>query len=187
MAELTDFLPYVRRNISGPLDVMMTDALSMSAVAFCRQSLLCRREATLSPSAGEDCVLPYDEDNEECVHIIRIASDKHEFLGGRDVDIRKGHVLRFDSSPGQVGVLYAIAPKAGSRQVPDELNSWMEEVAAGALERLFMQEGVSWANPTRAQYFSVQFTEGIRRACRYVLATGQYSMYRNPVRRQRFY
>ncbi|EON2532637.1 hypothetical protein ACLL1F_000860, partial [Escherichia coli] len=42
MAELTDFLPYVRRHISGPLSIMMTDALSMSAVAFCRQSLLCR-------------------------------------------------------------------------------------------------------------------------------------------------
>ncbi|STM33612.1 Uncharacterised protein [Escherichia coli] len=52
MAELTDFLPYVRRHISGPLNIMMTDALSMSAVAFCRQSLLCRREATLSPSAA---------------------------------------------------------------------------------------------------------------------------------------
>lgn len=74
MAELTDFLPYVRRHISGPLNIMMTDALSMSAVAFCRQSLLCRREATLSPSAGEDCVLPYDAENEECVHIIRIRS-----------------------------------------------------------------------------------------------------------------
>ena len=76
MAELTDFLPYVRRHISGPLSIMMTDALSMSAVAFCRQSLLCRREATLSPSAGEDCVLPYDAENEECVHIIRLLAER---------------------------------------------------------------------------------------------------------------
>ncbi|ENW8770546.1 hypothetical protein ACFMGP_004935, partial [Escherichia coli] len=27
MAELSDFLPYVRRQISGPLNIMMTDAL----------------------------------------------------------------------------------------------------------------------------------------------------------------
>lgn len=39
MAELSDFLPYVRRQISGPLNIMMTDALSMAAVAFSRQSL----------------------------------------------------------------------------------------------------------------------------------------------------
>ena len=93
MAELTDFLPYVRRHISGPLSIMMTDALSMSAVAFCRQSLLCRREATLSPSAGEDCVLPYDAENEECVHIIRILADGRELFAGHDVEIRPGNAF----------------------------------------------------------------------------------------------
>ena len=187
MAELTDFLPYVRRHISGPLNIMMTDALSMSAVAFCRQSLLCRREATLSPSAGEDCVLPYDAENEECVHIIRILADGRELFAGHDVEIRPGRVMHFACSPGEVSVLYAVAPKAGSRQVQDELRAWSEEVAAGALERLFMQTGVSWSDPSRAQYFSVLFSEGIRRAYRDTLATSQYSSYRNPVRRQRFY
>ncbi|ENN6627284.1 hypothetical protein AB9Q55_005290, partial [Escherichia coli] len=49
MAELSDFLPYVRRQISGPLNIMMTDALSMAAVAFSRQSLVCRREVTVVP------------------------------------------------------------------------------------------------------------------------------------------
>lgn len=133
MAELTDFLPYVRRHISGPLNIMMTDALSMSAVAFCRQSLLCRREATLSPSAGEDCVLPYDAENEECVHIIRILADGRELFAGHDVEIRPGRVMHFACSPGEVSVLYAVAPKAGSRQVQDELRAWSEEVAAGRL------------------------------------------------------
>ncbi|MGA6543647.1 hypothetical protein [Escherichia coli] len=52
MAELTDFLPYVRRHISGPLSIMMTDALSMSAVAFCRQSLLCRRRVAETEQHG---------------------------------------------------------------------------------------------------------------------------------------
>lgn len=99
MAELTDFLPYVRRHISGPLSIMMTDALSMSAVAFCRQSLLCRREATLSPSAGEDCVLPYDAENEECVHIIRLLADGRELFAGHDVEIRPGRVMHFACSP----------------------------------------------------------------------------------------
>ncbi|ENM6609758.1 hypothetical protein AB8J11_004801, partial [Escherichia coli] len=89
--------------------------------------------------------------------------------------------------PGEVSVLYAVAPKAGRSQIPDELLTWPEEVAAGALERLFMQTGVSWSDPSRAQYFSVQFSEGIRRAYRHTLATSPYSSYRNPVRRQRFY
>ncbi len=71
MAELSDFLPYVRRQISGPLNIMMTDALSMAAVAFSRQSLVCRREVTVVPVAGKEIVLPYDKDDEECVHIIR--------------------------------------------------------------------------------------------------------------------
>ncbi|MDA6552020.1 hypothetical protein OSK79_21975 [Escherichia coli] len=101
--------------------------------------------------------------------------------------IRPGRVMHFACSPGEVSVLYAVAPKAGSRQVQDELRAWSEEVAAGALERLFMQTGVSWSDPSRAQYFSVLFSEGIRRAYRDTLATSPYSSYRNPVRRQRFY
>ncbi|AMF91075.1 hypothetical protein CW421_004678 [Escherichia coli] len=187
MAELSDFLPYVRRHISGPLNIMMTDALSMAAVAFSRQSLVCRREVTVVPVAGKEIVLPYDKDDEECVHIIRISDDNHELFVGRDVDISSGRSLRFACSPGEVSVLYAVAPKAGRSQIPDELLTWPEEVAAGALERLFMQTGVSWSDPLRAQYFSVQFSEGIRRAYRHTLATSPYSSYRNPARRQRFY
>ncbi|HBC1012616.1 TPA: hypothetical protein IGZ65_004276 [Escherichia coli] len=187
MAELSDFLPYVRRNISGPLNVMMTDALSLAAVEFCQQSLLCRREFNLYPLEGEECVLPHDTDNEECVQIIRITSDKREIFAGRDVEIRPGRALRFTTSPGEVSVLYAVAPKAGRTRVPDEVLAWPEELAAGALARLFMQTGVSWSDPARAQYFSVQFSEGIRRAYRDTLAISPYSSYRNPVRRQRFY
>ncbi|EIY8589684.1 hypothetical protein MN352_004510, partial [Escherichia coli] len=174
MAELSDFLPYVRRHISGPLNIMMTDALSMAAVAFSRQSLVCRREVTVVPVAGKEIVLPYDKDDEECVHIIRISDDNHELFVGRDVDISSGRSLRFACSPGEVSVLYAVAPKAGRSQIPDELLTWPEEVAAGALERLFMQTGVSWSDPSRAQYFSVQFSEGIRRAYRHTLATSPY-------------
>lgn len=59
---------------------MMTDALSMAAVAFSRQSLVCRREVTVVPVAGKEIVLPYDKDDEECVHIIRISDDNHELL-----------------------------------------------------------------------------------------------------------
>lgn len=139
---------------------MMTDALSMAAVAFSRQSLVCRREVTVVPVAGKEIVLPYDKDDEECVHIIRISDDNHELFVGRDVDISSGRSLRFACSPGEVSVLYAVAPKAGRSQIPDELLTWPEEVAAGALERLFMQTGVSWSDPLRAQYFSVQFSEG---------------------------
>lgn len=187
MATLTDFLPYVRRHISGPLTIMMTDALSMAAVAFCRQSLVCRREVTVVAEAGKDIVLPYDKDDEECVHIIRISAGEHELFTGRDVAVSPGRALRFSTTPGEVSVLYAVAPKAGRSRVPDELLAWPEEVAAGALERLFMQSGVSWSDPSRAQYFSVQFSEGIRRAYRNTLMTSPYSAYRNPVRRQRFY
>ncbi|EOO7212583.1 hypothetical protein MHC94_RS27185, partial [Escherichia coli] len=129
-AELSDFLPYVRRHISGPLNIMMTDALSMAAVAFSRQSLVCRREVTVVPVAGKEIVLPYDKDDEECVHIIRISDDNHELFVGRDVDISSGRSLRFACSPGEVSVLYAVAPKAGRSQIPDELLTWPEEVAA---------------------------------------------------------
>lgn len=115
------------------------------------------------------------------------GEDGRELFAGHDVEIRPGRVMHFACSPGEVSVLYAVAPKAGSRQVQDELRAWSEEVAAGALERLFMQTGVSWSDPSRAQYFSVLFSEGIRRAYRDTLATSPYSSYRNPVRRQRFY
>ncbi|KQJ12601.1 hypothetical protein [Escherichia coli] len=121
---------------------------------------------------------------------VALAEAENSFVvsvGGQDVEIRPGRVMHFACSPGEVSVLYAVAPKAGSRQVQDELRAWSEEVAAGALERLFMQTGVSWSDPSRAQYFSVLFSEGIRRAYRDTLATSPYSSYRNPVRRQRFY
>ncbi|EEH4116112.1 hypothetical protein G7563_001882 [Salmonella enterica subsp. enterica] len=187
MASPNDFLPYVRRNISGPLNIMMADAVLQSAITFCRESLYCRRTVTLNPEVGVTYPLVSDDVPVSCTRIIRIATPERELFAGNDVDISTDKSLKFHATHGVVDVLFAVAPRADAKTVPDELMDYPEVIGDGAASLLFMQQGKPWQDPQRSEYFRVKFTDGYRRAYRDALNISPVSPFRNPVRRQRFF
>ncbi|EDV5541911.1 TPA: hypothetical protein R3975_001048 [Salmonella enterica subsp. enterica serovar Muenchen] len=182
-----DFLPYVRRNISGPLNIMMADAVLQAAITFCRESLYCRRTVTLNPEAGVTYPLVSDNAPVSCTRIIRIATPDRELFAGDDVDISTDKSLKFRGTHDVVGVLFAVAPRADAKTVPDEILDYPEVIGDGAASLLFMQQGKPWQDPQRSAYFREKFTDGYRRAYRDALDISPVSPYRNPVRRQRFF
>lgn len=187
MATLNDFLPYVRHNISGPLNIMMADAVLQAAITFCRESLYCRRTVILSPDAGVTYPLVTDGEPVSCARIIRINTPERELFADNDVEISTDKSLRFTVSHHLVDVLFAVAPRADAKTVPDELLDWPEVIGDGAASLLFMQQGKPWQDPQRSAYFREKFTDGYRRAYRDALAISPVSPFRNPVRRQRFF
>ncbi|HFJ2022390.1 TPA: hypothetical protein ACGTLQ_001914 [Salmonella enterica] len=187
MALPNDFLPYVRRNISGPLNIMMADAVLQAAITFCRESLYCRRTVTLSPEVGVTYPVVSDDDPVSCTRIIRITTPDRELFSDSDVDIFRDKSLRFTVSHQLVEVLFAVAPRTNAKTVPDELMDYPEVIGDGAASILFMQQGKPWQDPQRSEYFREKFTDGYRRAYRDALDISPVSPFRNPVRRQRFF
>ncbi|EHT6567105.1 hypothetical protein KXL21_003860 [Salmonella enterica] len=187
MVSPNDFLPYVRRNISGPLNIMMADAVLQAAITFCRKSLYCRRTVTLSPESGVIYPLMSDDAQVSCTRIIRIATPERELFAGKDVDISTNNSLNFTVSHQLVDVLFAVAPRADAKTIPDELMDYPEVIGNGAASLLFMQQGKPWQDPQRSEYFREKFTDGYRRAYRDALDISPVSPFRNPVRRQRFF
>ncbi|EAA7987825.1 hypothetical protein BRR54_10550 [Salmonella enterica] len=187
MAALTDFLPFIRQNISGPLNIMMTDAVLQASVTFCRESLYCRRTVTLVPVAGERCPLTGPDEAVVCARIIRMMGQDRELYTGQDAEEQDDKSLRFKDTHSRVSVLIAVAPRTDAGSVPDELLDFPDTVADGALALLFMQDKKPWYDPQRAQYFRQRFVDGFRRAYREALDRNPVSPFRNPVRRQRFY
>ncbi|HBZ9867359.1 TPA: hypothetical protein MND73_004289 [Salmonella enterica subsp. houtenae] len=187
MAALTDFLPFIRQNISGPLNIMMTSAVLQASVTFCRESLYCRRTVILAPDAGEHYPLTRKDDAVACTRIICMSTPERELFTGSDVEIPGDNALCFKNAHSTVTVLFAVAPREDAVTVPDELLDFSDTVAFGALELLFMQDKKPWYDPQRAQYFHSRFVDGFRLAYRTALDKSQISPFRNPVRRQRFY
>lgn len=187
MASPNDFLPYVRRNISGPLNIMMADAVMQAAITFCRESLYCRRTITLNPEAGVIYALVSDDAPVSCTRIIRIVTPERELFADCDVDISTDKSLMFTVSHHLVDVLFAVAPRADAKIVPDELMDYPEVISDGAASLLFMQAGKPWQDSQRSEYFREKFTDGYRRAYREALDISPVSPFRNPVRRQRFF
>lgn len=187
MIRLSEFLPGIRREISGPLNIMMTDAARQSAITFCRESLCCRRTLVLNPAAGEVCPLVGQDDPVTCVRILRIFSPSGELFPGADVQLRAGSRVCFTDSHEWVELTFAFAPRADASQVPDALQDNEAVIVDGALSGLFMQTGKPWQDTARGLYFQTRFIEGYRRVYRETLEMSPVSPFRNPVRRQRFY
>lgn len=189
MAELNEFLPDIRKQISGPLNLMMTEASLRAAMTFCRESLACRRTVMFSPVvAGVSYPLLSEDENVRCTRIIRIVTpEQQELFVGPDLSVSADDCLRFNENHSTISVLIAVTPLESATSVPDELLRYQEVIADGALELLFMQDKKPWYDPQRAQYFREKFVDGFRRAYRDALNTSPYSPFRNPVRRQGFF
>ena len=76
----------------------------------------------------------------------------------------------------------ALKPSRTATTLPQSLyDNYMVEIASGALARLLVMPGVSWAAPDRAAYHAHKFEDGVRNAT-YTAARG---FNRTPIRTRR--
>lgn len=80
LVELERFLPLLRQKITGPLDVMMLEALLTAATKFCRESLLAQEQISITaPVVGDDVsLLPDDGQVKSCCVISVTTLEKSE-------------------------------------------------------------------------------------------------------------
>lgn len=78
LVELERFLPLLRQKITGPLDVMMLEALLTAATKFCRESLLAQEQISITaPVVGDDVsLLPDDGQVKSCCVISATTPEK---------------------------------------------------------------------------------------------------------------
>ncbi|MNG55940.1 hypothetical protein D3C79_140120 [compost metagenome] len=198
MASLDVFLPAIRRHISGPLEIMMRQSVLEAAIAFCRESLFCREELTLTNVAPGTMYALTDSSLVKCVKRLRVTDLSEQLrrpdepgtvlVAGIDFNVISANHISFVRPFEKVTALFAIEPRRNVTEVPDALSDdYLDVIAAGALNDLFMMPGKPWSDPQRAGYFNAQFTEGYRRAFRDALDNSPITSFYNPVRTHEFY
>lgn len=202
MALLDAFLPLIRRQISGPLDFMMTDAALDAAIVFCRESTLIQTEVVLDGvTPGQQYSLldlslqlrpnkilavfdatnqPSDEWLGPCDHLPQLCS-------GTEYSMLTGNTIKFRKAYGRIRLLVSVEPVQGADEVPDILaDEYAQSVAYGALERLYMMPGKPWTDEQRSAYYKARFTDGFREAYRQAVDSSPWTGFHNPVRRHEF-
>lgn len=198
MASLNVFLPAIRRHINGPLEIMMRQSVLEAAIAFCRESMFCREALTLTNVAPGATYALTDSSLVKCVKRLRVTDLSEQLrradapapvlVAGIDFNVISANHITFVRPFEKVAVLFAIEPRRSVTEVPDVLaDDYLDVIAAGALNDLYMMPGKPWSNPNRAGYFNAQFIEGYRRAFRDALENSPITTFYNPIRKHEFY
>jgi hypothetical protein len=198
MASLDVFLPAIRRHINGPLEIMMRQSVLESAIAFCRESLFCREELILADATTGTTYALTDSSLAKCVKRLRVIDLTEQLsradvpgtvlVAGIDFNVISANHIAFVRPFAKVAVLFAIEPRRSVTEVPDVLaDDYLDVIAAGALNDLYMMPGKPWSDPNRAGYFNAQFIEGYRRAFRDALENSPITSFYNPIRKHEFY
>lgn len=192
MAMLDVFFPAVRRHITGPLDLMMREAILEASMSFCRESLFCRGSKTLPVvSPGQVYQLCDEAEPVKCVKRLQVllaGDDPRLLTAGDDFSSVTANDMVFLRPLEKVTIIFALQPRRGATDVPDVLaDDYTDVIAAGALEQLFLMLNQPWSDPQRATYFHAIFIEGCRRAYRDAADNSPINGFSNPVRRHEFY
>ncbi|RLM26503.1 hypothetical protein BIY29_05440 [Brenneria alni] len=198
MAALDVFLPVIRKHISGPLDLMMRQSALEAAITFCRESLFCRDTLTLENVAAGATHALTENNQVKCVKRLQVKdyserlnnadASGRELLAGIDFAVISANHISFNRAFGRVEILFAVEPRRNASEVPDALaDDYIDVIAAGALDDLYLMPGRPWSDPQRAAYFRALFTDGYRRAYRDALNNSPITGFHNPVRRHEFY
>jgi len=198
MAALDVFLPAIRHHINGPLEIMMRQSVLEAAIAFCRESMFCREELTLVNAMPGTTHALTESSLVKCVKRLCVADLSEQLrqadtpgavlVAGIDFNVISANHIAFVRPFEKVTVLFAIEPRRNVTEVPDALaDDYLDVIAAGALNDLFMMPGKPWSDPQRAGYFNTQFIEGYRRAFRDALDNSPITSFYNPIRKHEFY
>lgn len=192
MVSPDQFLPALRRHISGPLDMFMTDALVEAAGTFCRNSELLVMTRTVDAPAG-DLVVVCNLDNLKACNLRYVAdSDKVPLVSGDHYFAMSPNEISALQPLELVEICYVAEPVQGADMLPAQLfEDHADDICAGAAAILYAQPDRPWSDPQRSAYYDRQFVEGYRRAFRFRQEHNTQSINgerdSNPVRKRQFY
>lgn len=186
----TEFMPALRMLITGPLEMMMEDAVTSAAISFCRQSECVVTKRSIARASAGELVTVCDVDGMLSCSIISVSGSDGELSSG---------VEYFAISPNEISILapldeltiwYAMAPANDAEHLPSMLlQQYADAICAGAASILYVQPDRPWTDPKRGAYHQTRFVEGWREAKRFRLQNVQakQATHTNPVRRHQFF
>lgn len=191
MVSREQFLPTVRLHITGPLEVMLSEAVTEAAITFCRESALLTLDRLLpSASAGSLVEVCNISGMTSCNVLHLTGADGVPLDSGRDYFAMSANELSILTDLGNVRIWYVAAPEKGAKELPAQLyTDHAEAIAHGVAALLYAQPDRPWSDPKRANFHRAEFVEGWRRAGRFRKqhsATTQVEYY-NPPRKHSFF
>ena len=191
MVSREQFLPTVRLHITGPLEVMLGEAVTEAAITFCRESALLTFDRLLpSASAGSLVEVCNISGMTSCNVLHLTGADGVPLDSGRDYFAMSANELSILTDLGNVRIWYVAAPEKGAKELPAQLyTDHAEAIAHGVAALLYAQPDRPWSDPKRANFHRAEFVEGWRRAGRF---RKQHSAptqveYYNPPRKHSFF
>lgn len=191
MVSREQFLPTVRLHITGPLEVMLSEAVTEAAITFCRESALLTLDLLLpSASAGSLVEVCNISGMTSCNVLHLTGADGVPLDSGRDYFAMSANELSILTDLGNVRIWYVAAPEKGAKELPAQLyTDHAEAIAHGVAALLYAQPDRPWSDPKRANFHRAEFVEGWRRAGRF---RKQHSAptqveYYNPPRKHSFF
>ena len=192
--ELVDrdlFLPALRQQITGPLEITMGEAITTASIAFCRESGLLALDRTVAAPAAGSLLTVCDQEGMTACDLLYLTT-------AEDGDPLKSGSDYFAISPNQVSVLtdlpdvrlwYVASPALAATQLPAQLLAdHADTICHGAAAILYAQPDRPWADPGRAKFHQAAFVEGYRDAGRFRRnhAAPTQTDFSNPVRSHSF-
>lgn len=194
---LSNFFPEIFIVVPSVADRIAEHYLRNACIEFCQTSTYVRSDLVFNTVvdqatyvAGTDFTIPaesrvaeiYDGTYGTRNHILRKTPGQLESEVGFDWRIKTGNVdyvtretadslrlVRIPEAVIEVTITAAYKPTQTATSVDDSLyDDYHEEIAAGALARLFNLKGADWHDPQQAGMYGGQFASGIQDAKRRV-------------------
>ncbi|MGS3139373.1 hypothetical protein ACB316_14275 [Aeromonas sanarellii] len=191
MVSREQFLPTVRLHITGPLEVMLSEAVTEAAITFCRESALLTLDRLLPSASAGSLVEVCNISGMTSCNVLHLTGEGGApFVSGRDYFAMSANELSILTDLRNVRIWYVAAPVKGAKELPVQLyTDHAEAVAHGVAALLYAQPDRPWSDPKRANFHRAEFVEGWRRAGRFRKqhsAPTQVEFY-NPPRKHSFF
>ncbi len=169
MVPREQFLPTVRLYITGPLEMLLEEAVTEAAITFCRESELITLDRLLPSAPAGSLEVVCNVDGVTSCNVLRLTgADGVPLDSGRDYFAISANELSILTDLSDVRIWYVAAPVKGAKALPAQLyNDHSEAIAHGVAALLYAQPDRPWSDPKRAGYHRAEFVEGWRRAGRF--------------------
>lgn len=169
MVPREQFLPTVRLHITGPLEIMLEEAVTEAAITFCRESELITLDRLIRSASAGSLETVCNTDGLISCNVLHLTGEGGvPFVSGRDYFAISTNEISVLTDLDNVRVWFAAAPRKGSQTLPAQLyTDHAESIAHGVAALLYAQPDRPWSDPKRAGYHRAEFVEGWRRAGRF--------------------
>lgn len=169
MVSREQFLPTVRLHITGPLEVMLGEAVTEAAITFCRESALLTLDRLLPSASAGSLVEVCNISGMTSCNVLHLTGEGGTpFVSGRDYFAMSANELSILTDLSDARIWYVAAPVKGATDLPAQLyHDHADAIAHGVAALLYAQPDRPWSDPKRAGYHRAEFVEGWRRAGRF--------------------